>query len=64
MLLLKSHPNAVVPGVGHIRQVVLAHDYAPYNAGVVFYMDFVIPATILGLLAAQRLALASGDAHS
>lgn len=50
-------------GVGHIRQIVLAHDYAPYNAGVLFYMDFVIPATIVVLIAAQRLTLGSAGAR-
>jgi hypothetical protein len=29
--------------VGHIRQMVAAHNFAPGNAGVIFYMDIIIP---------------------
>ena len=28
---------------GHLRQMMVAHNYAPGNAGVIFYMDIVIP---------------------
>ena len=35
---------------GHIRQMVVAHNFAPGNAGVIFYMDIVIPIVGLGLL--------------
>jgi hypothetical protein len=30
-------------GIAHIRQIVIAHNYAPGNAGLFLYMDFVIP---------------------
>ena len=29
--------------VGHIREMMAAHNFAPGNAGVIFYMDIVIP---------------------
>ena len=29
--------------VGHVRQMVIAHDFAPGNAGVIFYTDIIIP---------------------
>ncbi|HTI01928.1 MAG TPA: DUF6790 family protein [Acidisoma sp.] len=38
--------------VGHVRQMVVAHNFAPGNAGVIFYMDIIIPLfgwTILAL---------------
>jgi hypothetical protein len=28
---------------GHVHQMVTAHNFAPGNAGVIFYMDIVIP---------------------
>lgn len=34
--------------VGHVRQMVTAHNFAPGNAGIIFYMDIVIP--LLGFL--------------
>jgi hypothetical protein len=30
-------------GLAHIRQIIIAHNYAPGNAGLFLYMDFVIP---------------------
>ena len=30
-------------GIARIRQIVIAHNYAPGNAGLFLYMDFVIP---------------------
>ena len=33
---------------GHVYQMVTQHNFAPGNAGVIFYMDFVIP--LFGLL--------------
>jgi hypothetical protein len=33
---------------GHIYQMITAHNFAPGNAGVIFYMDFIIP--LFGLL--------------
>ncbi len=34
---------ALGAGVGHIRQMVVAHNFAPGNAGVIFWMDFLVP---------------------
>ena len=31
-------------GIGHIYQIVTAHNMAPGNAGVVLYTDFLVPA--------------------
>lgn len=39
---------------GHIYQMVVAHNFAPGNAGVIFYMDILIPLTGLLLLWLQR----------
>ncbi len=33
---------------GHVYQMIAAHNFAPGNAGVIFYMDIVIP--LFGLL--------------
>jgi hypothetical protein len=30
-------------GAGHIYQMVTAHNFAPGNAGIIFYLDFIIP---------------------
>jgi hypothetical protein len=30
-------------GIGHIRQIIIAHNFAPGNAGLFLYMDFAIP---------------------
>lgn len=37
-----------VDGIGHINQIVTAHDYAPNNAGVILYTDLIVP--IVGLI--------------
>jgi Family of unknown function (DUF6790) len=29
--------------VGHVYQMVTAHNFAPGNAGIIFYMDIIIP---------------------
>lgn len=39
---------------GHIYQMVTAHNFAPGNAGVIFYLDFIIPLFGLALLLLQR----------
>ena len=39
---------------GHIHQMLVAHDFAPGNAGVIFYMDIVTPLFGLLLLWWQR----------
>lgn len=38
----------------HIQHMVTEHNFAPGNAGVVFYMDFIIPLSGLGLLWCQH----------
>jgi len=39
---------------GHIREIIVHQNYAPYNAGVgIFFNDAVIPVLILGLLWAR-----------
>ncbi len=40
--------------VGHIQQMVTAHNFAPGNAGVIFYLDFFIPLFGFALLWLQR----------
>jgi hypothetical protein len=30
-------------GGGHVYQMVTAHNFAPGNAGIIFYLDFIIP---------------------
>lgn len=39
---------------GHIREMVKHSNFAPGNAGVIFYMDILIPMFGLGLLYATR----------
>lgn len=39
---------------GHVMQMLVAHNFAPGNAGVVFYTDIAIPIIGLGLLWLQR----------
>lgn len=39
---------------GHIHQMVTAHDFSPGNAGVVFYMDIIVPLVGLVLLWLQH----------
>jgi hypothetical protein len=39
--------------VGHIQQMVTAHNFAPGNAGAIFYLDFVIPLFGFALLRLQ-----------
>jgi len=36
--------------IGHIREMVTAKNFNPGNAGVVFYMDLLIPAFLYVLL--------------
>jgi hypothetical protein len=35
---------------GHVRQMLVAGNFAPGNAGVVFYMDIICPLLLIGLL--------------
>ena len=30
-------------GIGHVYQIITAHNFAPGNAGVILYMDFLLP---------------------
>ncbi|RDI60083.1 DUF6790 family protein [Microvirga subterranea] len=43
--------------VGHAMQMVEAHNYAPGNAGVIFYTDIFLPLIGLVLLGIQRTHL-------
>jgi hypothetical protein len=36
--------------VVHIREIVVAQDYAPNNAGMTLYMDILIPVILVALL--------------
>jgi len=40
----------------HIRDMVVAHNFAPGNAGAIFYWDIILPITLIGLLIAVRRA--------
>lgn len=42
--------------IGHVRQMLSAHNFAPGNAGIVFYMDIACP-----LLAILLLRIAQGS---
>ena len=42
--------------IGHVRHMLIAHNFAPGNAGIPFYMDIVCP-----LLAILLLRLAQGS---
>jgi len=47
--------------IGHVRNMLMAANFAPGNAGVVFYMDIILPLTAIGLwLAARREEVAYG----
>jgi uncharacterized protein DUF6790 len=39
---------------GHVYQMITANNFAPGNAGVIFYMDIVIPVVGFGLLWLDR----------
>jgi hypothetical protein len=39
---------------GHVQQMVTAHNFAPGNAGVIFYTDIVVPLSGLALLWLQH----------
>ncbi len=41
--------------VGHIQQIVVAHNYAPNNAGAALYSDLVVPAILIALALAARV---------
>lgn len=39
---------------GHIKQIMLYKNYAPGNAGLILYLDIIIPLVFFGLLIAYR----------
>lgn len=39
--------------VGHVRQMLIAHNFSPGNAGSVFWTDIIVPLIGLALLVAQ-----------
>jgi hypothetical protein len=41
---------------GHIVEIVLNHDYAPNNTGLLLAMDIVVPVLAIILLILYRLA--------
>jgi hypothetical protein len=43
-------------GMGHVYQIILTHNFAPGNSGVILYMDFLIPCFGVALLWLQYLA--------
>jgi hypothetical protein len=48
---------------GHIYQMITAHNFAPGNAGIIFWMDILIPIIGLALLFLQsRHPVTGGDA--
>lgn len=38
--------------VGHLRQMIVDHNFAVNNAGFIFYWDFIMPAILIALYAA------------
>ena len=48
--------------VGHINQMVSAHNFAPGNAGIIFWTDIFIPLFGFALLWLQRRNVSSGSA--
>jgi hypothetical protein len=40
--------------VGHVRQMIAAGNFAPGNAGPVFYLDVILPVLTIALLLASR----------
>ena len=43
-------------GVGHVRQMIVANNYAPGNAGSWFWGDVLIPIVMIAALVASRRA--------
>ena len=41
---------------GHIQQIIVHDNYAPGNAGLILYLDILIPIIFFGLLIAYRTA--------
>jgi hypothetical protein len=40
--------------IGHVRQMIAAGNFAPGNAGPVFYLDIILPVLTIGLLVMSR----------
>jgi hypothetical protein len=40
--------------VGHVKQMLIAGNFAPGNAGVPFYTDIICPALAIGLLVVAK----------
>lgn len=50
--------------VGHVYQMIAAHNFAPGNTGVIFYMDIIIPLFgFLLLLLQHRLGRSDESGH-
>ncbi len=45
---------------GHVYQIATAHNFAPGNAGLIFYTDFIVPLFGLLMLWLQRRCAAKG----
>jgi hypothetical protein len=45
--------------VGHVKQMLVAGNFAPGNAGVPFYSDVALPALMIGLLMIARRSRAA-----
>jgi hypothetical protein len=45
--------------VGHVKQMLVAGNFAPGNAGVPFYSDVVLPVLMIGLLMIARRSVAA-----
>lgn len=61
----------VVPGIfllgaaaGHAWQMVTAHNFAPGNAGTIFYMDIIIPLFGFALLWLQQQEIRAGQVRT
>jgi hypothetical protein len=42
--------------IGHIQQIIVAHNYSPNNAGAALYNDIVVPLILLAVLVYHRYA--------
>ncbi len=45
--------------IGHLRQIIVNHNYAPNNAGPALYSDLVLPAVLIFLALGARLRIRS-----
>ncbi len=41
--------------IGHVHQMLVANNFAPGNAGLIFWMDILLPTSILILLLLQKI---------